>query len=175
MSRSASLAAAFLAVAATPAAAQEARDVHTRVVDIEVTVSSLDDSVRETETGPEVRFRLAADVLFAFDSARLDAGAMTRLDQVSARLRREEPARVRVVGYTDSKGTDAYNVRLSRRRAEAVHAALARELGSDAPAFEVRGRGEASPVAPNTKADGSDNPAGRARNRRVEIIFPRAG
>jgi outer membrane protein OmpA-like peptidoglycan-associated protein len=171
MSRSASLATAFLALAAAPAAAQEARDIHTRVVDIEVTVSSLDDSVRETEAGPEVRFRLAADVLFAFDSARLDAGARNRLDQVSARLRREQPRRVRIVGYTDSKGSDAYNLRLSRRRAEAVHAALA----SEAPAFDVRGRGEADPVAPNTRPDGSDNPRGRARNRRVEIIFPRAG
>jgi outer membrane protein OmpA-like peptidoglycan-associated protein len=169
--RRAGVAAAALAVAAAPAAAQEARDIHTRVVDIEVTVSSLDDSVRETEAGPEVRFRLAADVLFAFDSARLDSGARSRLEQVSARLRREQPRRVLIVGHTDSRGSDAYNLRLSRRRADAVRAALA----SRAPGFDVRGRGEADPVAPNTRPDGSDNPRGRARNRRVEIIFPRTG
>ena len=176
MSRSARralLAAAVLAVATSPAAAQEARDIHTRVVDIEVTVSSLDDSVRETEAGPEVRFRLAADVLFAFDSARLDAGARSRLAQVAARLHREQPRRVQIVGHTDSKGSDAYNLRLSQRRSDAVRAALVRSLASEAPAFDVRGRGEADPVAPNSRPDGSDNPRGRARNRRVEISFPR--
>ena len=60
---------------------------------------------------------------------------------------------------------------LSVRRAEAVHAALADRLGSDFT-FEVDGFGETQPVAPNTHDDGSDNPEGRALNRRVEITFP---
>ena len=60
-----------------------------------------------------------------------------------------------------------------QRRAQAMAAALRRELGGDAPGLAVRGHGEADPVAANTKKDGSDNPKDRARNRRVTITFPR--
>ena len=80
---------------------------------------------------------------------------------------------MRVTGYTDSRGSDAYNLGLSRRRAAAVTAALHAELGTDAPRLSTRGRGEADPVAPNAKPDGTDSPRGRARNRRVEVVFPR--
>jgi outer membrane protein OmpA-like peptidoglycan-associated protein len=54
-----------------------------------------------------------------------------------------------------------------------VAAALRRRLGGATPGLVVRGHGEADPVAANQHKDGSDNPAGRARNRRVTITFPR--
>ena len=73
-------------------------------------------------------------------------------------------------GYTDSKGSPAYNLRLSRRRAAAVRTALARLVGRGVR-FQVAGHGEANPVAANFKRDGSDNPRGRAKNRRVTISF----
>ncbi len=63
----------------------------------------------------------------------------------------------------------AYNQDLSLRRAESTRRWLVEKGGSSAE-YIVEGRGESEPVADNTKADGSDNPKGRAKNRRVDII-----
>ena len=118
----------------------------------------------------DLQATLAADVLFRFDKASLSPKARSRIDDVIARVRAASPPLVLVDGYTDAKGSNAYNVRLSRRRAQAV-AAVLRQGG--APRLVVKGHGEADPVAPNANPDGSDNPAGRARNRRVTITFRR--
>ena len=82
-----------------------------------------------------------------------------------------EPDTVAVEGHTDSKGSPSFNNRLSRRRAEAVRRVLARRAGGDVR-FAATGRGESQPVAANQRKDGSDDPRGRARNRRVEIRIP---
>ena len=117
---------------------------------------------------------LAADVLFRFDRASLTGKAQSRIAEAAAKIGEDDPPVVRVTGYTDSKGSDAYNLGLSRRRAAAVDGGAARRAGRAARhALRTRGRGEADPVAPNTKPDGTDNPRGRARNRRVEVVFPR--
>ena len=72
-------------------------------------------------------------------------------------------------GYTDSKGTDEYNNRLSQRRAESVRDKLI-EFGLESGrVLKTEGMGERNPIAPNTNKDGSDNPAGRALNRRIEL------
>jgi OmpA-OmpF porin, OOP family len=142
------------------------------VLDLTLTVVSLDGSLATAESEKEVKLTLAADVLFAFDKASLEPAARARIDEASARIRKDAPNQIRVEGYTDSKGTDAYNLALSRRRADTVVGALQRALG-DAPSFKATGRGEANPVAPNTKDDGSDNPKGRAKNRRVTITYGR--
>ena len=72
-------------------------------------------------------------------------------------------------GYTDSKGADEYNNRLSLRRAEAVRDKLV-EFGLEpGRILKTEGMGEKNPVAPNVNSDGSDNPAGRALNRRIEL------
>jgi outer membrane protein OmpA-like peptidoglycan-associated protein len=145
-------------------------DIELPVVDLSYESASLDESVRTAESADEVELTLAADVLFQFDKASLSPKAQTRIDEVVARVRDASPARVLVDGYTDAKGSSPYNRRLSRRRAQAVAVALRRR---GAPRLVVRGHGEADPVAPNTNKDGSDNPKGRARNRRVTITFPR--
>jgi OOP family OmpA-OmpF porin len=145
-------------------------DIELPVVDLSYESASLDESVRTAESADEVELTLAADVLFRFDKASLGPKAQSRIAEVVARVRDASPARVLVDGYTDAKGSSAYNERLSRRRAQAVAVALRRR---GAPRLVVRGHGEADPVAPNTKKDGSDNPEGRARNRRVTITFRR--
>jgi OOP family OmpA-OmpF porin len=73
-----------------------------------------------------------------------------------------------VEGYTDSKGSKAFNMQLSQERANAVKVWLVRNCKVPAN-IAARGFGEQSPVAPNTNVDGTDNPAGRALNRRVSI------
>ena len=78
---------------------------------------------------------------------------------------------MRIEGYTDSKGSEAYNKGLSEDRAQSVADWLAEVEGLDGGTFDVVGFGEAKPVAPNEKPDGSDDPEGRQKNRRVEIVI----
>jgi len=73
-------------------------------------------------------------------------------------------------GRSDATGDDAYNQRLSERRAESVRQWFARNGLADLR-FSSRGLGETRPVAPNTKPDGADDPEGRQKNRRVEIVI----
>jgi outer membrane protein OmpA-like peptidoglycan-associated protein len=79
---------------------------------------------------------------------------------------------VRIEGHTDGKGAAAYNQKLSERRAAAVQKWLAEREGLRVK-FATRGFGATKPVAPNAKPDGSDDPDGRQKNRRVEIVFGR--
>jgi outer membrane protein OmpA-like peptidoglycan-associated protein len=111
---------------------------------------------------------LPADVLFDFDKAELREDARASLDKAAELLRSYPDAPVTINGHTDGKGSDAYNDALSRRRAQAVAARL---QGDSARPFMVEGFGKQRPLVPNTRPDGSDDPQGRQRNRRVEIII----
>ncbi|MBJ6122707.1 OmpA family protein [Sphingomonas sp. BT553] len=111
---------------------------------------------------------LPADILFDFDKASLRPDAEQSLRKAAELLGSYPAAPVKVNGHTDGKGTDAYNDPLSLRRAQAVAAWLKRNGGRDAT---VAGLGKRQPVAGNAKPDGSDDPDGRQRNRRVEIVI----
>ncbi|GAA3447460.1 OmpA family protein [Planomonospora venezuelensis] len=153
-------------------------DVRAPVIDIELRIGNLDESIIDADTPARNRITMAADVLFAFDRAALTAEAEERLAQAADMLRQEAGGkRVRIDGHTDAKGDDAYNLALSLRRARAVERALAPLLEGTGITFAVKGHGAAVPVAPNTMPDEYgrtvDNPRGRAKNRRVEITFSR--
>ncbi|MEN4902322.1 OmpA family protein [Luteimonas sp. TWI1416] len=108
-------------------------------------------------------------VNFDFDRSTLRPDAVAILNEAVEILRRYPELRVEVAGHTDSKGTDAYNQRLSERRAKAVYDFLTSNgITADRLVGPV-GYGESRPIAPNTNPDGSDNPEGRARNRRTEL------
>jgi OOP family OmpA-OmpF porin len=149
-------------------------DIHAPVRDISRTVESLDGSVADQQSGKQTQVTLAADVLFAFDRSELSAVANGRLSQTATLIRTRAPKTgsrvVRIDGYTDSLGDPSYNLALSQRRAAGVTLALESLLG---PGYQLHsyGHGAANPVAANTKADGSDNPVGRAQNRRVTVSF----
>lgn len=114
-----------------------------------------------------VVLRFSADVLFDFDQATLRPEADEVLAQAADALSStDEP--LTVEGHTDAMGSDEYNDDLSLRRADAVVAALT-EDGVTAEMTAV-GYGETRPIAPNTTPAGDDDPAGRALNRRVEIV-----
>ncbi|MBX6766500.1 MAG: OmpA family protein [Actinomadura rubrobrunea] len=123
----------------------------------------------------EVAFRMDADVLFEFGKADIRPQAAAELAKVAAAIKKEAPAdaQVRVDGHTDAKGDAAANLELSRRRAQAVADWLAARGGIPRSRLKVTGYGETKPAAPNTNADGSDNPRGRAENRRVVISVGR--
>ncbi len=143
-------------------------DLGVRELKLEVRSRGGDENISERAGRRTVT--LAADVLFAFDRASLGDHAGALLGDTAHTIDARAGGPVSVDGYTDSKGDDAYNLRLSRRRAETVQNALGQRLGA-ARALRAIGHGEADPVAPNTTASGADNPAGRRRNRRVTIGF----
>lgn len=151
----------------------EVQDMTLPVVDLRVETASLDRSVRRAESSANVRVALAADVLFQFNSARPTDRARSRIAEVASEIRRERPERVTIEGHTDSKGSEAFNLRLSLRRARAVARALTRNVRGRAPRLVTTGAGESKPIAANTKPAGGDDPQGRALNRRVEIAIPR--
>ena len=123
---------------------------------------------RTTDT--EIRIEMSADVLFDFDKADLKPEAHPSLEKVVTVLSGLPASRVTVEGHTDGKGTAAYNEQLSRRRAAAVVSWLESRTTDRKTRLTVRALGASKPVAPNTKPDGSDDPVGRQRNRRVEIV-----
>jgi len=127
------------------------------------------------DSGGAIVVDLPGDVLFDFDKHDLRADALPVLDRIAVLLVDFPTRSVVVNGHTDSKGDDAYNDALSMRRAESVYRYLADRDKAKARTFKVHGFGERQPVAPNTHADGSDDPEGRQKNRRVEIVFRAAG
>ena len=126
-------------------------------------------AVKETST--EIRIELAADVLFDFDKANIKKEAADALKKVAGMIRDHAGASVRIEGYTDAKGSGPYNMRLSQNRADSVKRWLVEKEGLKGTKFTPQGFGAKNPVAPNANPDGSDNPQGRQKNRRVEIII----
>lgn len=122
-------------------------------------------SLGAQETQLEVRVALPADVLFDFDKADIRSDAASALAHLATLIRAYPSGRADVEGHTDSKGDDAYNQRLSLRRAEAVRRWLVEREGIEAGRLATRGAGESRPVASN------DDEAGRQRNRRVEVVI----
>jgi outer membrane protein OmpA-like peptidoglycan-associated protein len=117
----------------------------------------------------EERLRVGSDFLFDFDRAELRSEAEPALAELARRVAQANKM-VMIEGHTDAKGTDSYNQTLSERRATAVRIALAgRGLGYEK--LNIRGFGKTRPVAPNQYPDGSDDPEGRQRNRRVEVVI----
>jgi outer membrane protein OmpA-like peptidoglycan-associated protein len=116
-------------------------------------------------------YTLPADVLFDFDKATIRSDAEASLQQISSSIAKRFPnARLEINGHTDSVGGDDYNLNLSKQRAESVQQWLIQNKNVKPNLLSVKGLGEAQPVSPNTNSDGSDNPQGRQKNRRVEIV-----
>lgn len=178
-------------LAAAPAPAQEAglilelrsetRDLAATTRDLVATVTDLGGGVKKleggvqglamTETKTEIRIELAGDVLFQFDKSDIRAEAEPVLTGVADVLKKHPKAAVMIAGYTDAKGADSYNLELSRRRAASVKSWLMKHGGVRGERLGTGGFGKAKPVAPNTRPDGSDDPDGRQKNRRVEIVM----
>lgn len=123
--------------------------------------------------GNEITVELPSDVLFDFDKYHIRPDAAATLEKVLTIINTQgASAPVRIEGHTDSIAGDAYNQALSEQRAASVKQWLVARGGA-AARMATRGFGESRPRAPNNKPDGSDDPAGRQRNRRVEILITR--
>lgn len=147
-----------------------AKDPAPSIFDLDVAVSTLDDSLTRRQGPGTVTVDLAADVLFAIDQATLTAQAGERIRQAAQAVNTgAKPGVVAITGHTDSTGSDAHNLDLSRRRAAAVAAALRPLVTVAGVTFRIEGKGETEPVAPNT------TDRGRQLNRRVGVTFAQKG
>lgn len=109
------------------------------------------------------------NVRYQYDRSDIDESSKIVLDTTVHKLMVDNPEIViEIMSHTDNKGTDAYNLKLSQRRAESVVKYLISK-GIDTKRLRAKGYGESQPIAPNEKPDGSDNPEGRARNRRTDF------
>lgn len=123
---------------------------------------------RETERGVVVNL---PDVLFEFGRSDLTGDAQGRVQGIADVLNNQaQGRRVSIEGHTDAIGSEEANQLLSERRAASVAGALTTS-GVDQARVTTTGYGERYPVAPNTNPDGSDNSAGRSKNRRVEVVI----
>ncbi|MER8027459.1 OmpA family protein [Streptomyces bauhiniae] len=138
-----------------------------KVLDIKSVVEDQSGEERREDTNADVTFALQAEVLFGKDSAKLGPEARARITAIAEEIEKQKATRVRVFGFTDNLGSSAHGDVLSKRRANAVQAVLDQDLNAPDVTFEVRGYGEQYPIADNSTE------AGRKKNRRVEVSFPR--
>ncbi|MBI4945867.1 MAG: OmpA family protein [Bacteroidetes bacterium] len=111
------------------------------------------------------------NILFDYDNSSLKSEFTSELDKAVDFLKSvNKKAKIEVSGYTDSKGSDEYNLTLSKQRANSVSAYLVSK-GISKSRIKTIGYGKSKPVAANENQDGSDNPHGRAKNRRTEIVI----
>ncbi|MBB1268134.1 OmpA family protein [Shewanella sp. SR44-3] len=120
--------------------------------------------VSVTRSGDSIILNMPNDVTFGVDETVLSSRAQSVLSSVALVAKEYSDTRLNITGYTDSTGSESYNLRLSQVRANEVgqYLMLQKVAANRVSSF---GRGEASPVADN------GSPAGRAQNRRVEIIL----
>jgi outer membrane protein OmpA-like peptidoglycan-associated protein len=138
-------------------------------------VSNLDGLIKDlngTVSESQIAVPLPSDVLFDYDRADIRAEAIPILKKLQQIIAQSNPERITIEGHTDSDGSETYNLELSQKRAEAVAAWLVNNTKLTSDRLDVKGYGETKPIAENQKVNGEDNPEGRAKNRRVEIIIP---
>jgi len=122
------------------------------------------DQVKITNTGDRLIVTLPQDILFSVNSFAVRPDLQRDLGSVASNLQAYPDSIVQIVGHTDSDGDAAFNQQLSEDRANSVASVL---INNGVPTSRIQafGRGEAQPVASNL------NPAGKAQNRRVEIVI----
>ena len=147
---------------------------HAKIVDIVGMTSGIQGVLRDLNAKVSehaVKIELDADVLFDFDKYNLRPEAADSLRKVGEVAKSYGNSPVLIEGHTDSKGSPPYNMTLSENRAASVKNWLVQNASVSASRITTRGLGETNPIAPNTNPNGSDNPAGRQKNRRVEITI----
>jgi outer membrane protein OmpA-like peptidoglycan-associated protein len=103
-------------------------------------------------------------IYFDFDKADIKPESKGQIDEIAKLLTASANLKLRVIGYTDNKGTADHNLKLSQRRADAIVAVLVKDYGVAGNRLSASGVGSAAPVASN------DTEEGRAKNRRVELL-----
>ena len=110
-----------------------------------------------------------SNIYYEYDKADLLPASKIVLDTLYDILKENPTITIELSAHTDSKGEVKYNEELSQKRAESCTNYLTNEKGIAKDRIVAKGYGKSQPVAPNTNPDGSDNPEGRAKNRRTEF------
>lgn len=128
-------------------------------------------NIRLAVGAPDTRNKLITEgkfvthgILFDVNSDKVQAASYGSLQDIANVLKENAAVRVKIIGHTDADGEAQPNLDLSKRRAEAVKAALTQSFGIDAARMETDGKGEAQPI------DNNNTPAAKANNRRVEFV-----
>lgn len=150
---------AALAQTAAAQALRQTRDAQARAAQLEAQLADM--AARKTERGMVITL---GDVLFGTDLARLHPDGMRTAQKLATVLQENQQRTVLIEGFTDSVGSDAYNMALSERRATSVRGALI-DMGVAANRIDMQAYGETYPVAAN------DTASSRQLNRRVEIVL----
>jgi outer membrane protein OmpA-like peptidoglycan-associated protein len=126
------------------------------------------------EVGPHL-YELPGDALFDFNEFKIRDDAKAELTKLGPVISARTGYGISIEGHTDSKGDGAYNMKLSRQRAQAVAQWLIENKLAKAGDLKTVGFGKSRPKVSNVKPNGQDDPDGRALNRRVEIRFTKGG
>jgi outer membrane protein OmpA-like peptidoglycan-associated protein len=128
-------------------------------------------NLRVAVGAPDMRSKLITEgklvtrgIQFDVNSDKIKSTSYGTLKEIAQVLKDNPDVKVKIVGHTDSNGTDEANLDLSKRRANSVKATLTKDFGIDASRMEPEGKGESEPLSPNTSSQGMAN------NRRVEFI-----
>lgn len=120
---------------------------------------------------PDTRNKLISEgkfvshgILFDVNSDKIRPESYGALKDIAGVLKENPDVKIKIVGHTDSDGSDADNLTLSKKRAESVKSSLEKDFGLDASRMETDGKGESQPI------DKNENAVGKANNRRVEFI-----
>ncbi|MBI2967160.1 MAG: OmpA family protein [Bacteroidetes bacterium] len=108
------------------------------------------------------------NLFFESGKATIRFESTVELERVLKMMKENPTVKIEISGHTDSKGSDDYNMNLSQQRAAAVVKYLS-DKGIEPARIVPKGYGETNPVAPNANPDGSENPDGMAKNRRIEM------
>ncbi|HVW96482.1 MAG TPA: OmpA family protein [Mucilaginibacter sp.] len=121
-------------------------------------------SATVTRAGEGIIVNFDSGILFDTDQAYVKPAAQANLANLATSLKNNPETNIMVIGHTDNTGSDAHNMDLSIRRAEAVKSVITSD-GISGSRMTVQGKGETEPIADNSTAEG------RAQNRRVEIVI----
>lgn len=127
-------------------------------------------AIKQESLPCESRISVGGDALFDFDRSELRGDATETLEKLGPVIRKFGTHPIEIDGHTDAIGSLSYNQQLSEARAETVKGWLVKRdfIPASTP---IKGYGKTRPIAPNNNPDGRDNPTGRQRNRRVEILI----
>lgn len=127
----------------------------------------LEQSLRDAEiqrVGEGIAITFDSGLLFGFDSSVLQSTSKDNLSQLATSLKQYPDSDIVIVGHTDSKGSQEYNLGLSNRRSAAAKTYLVSQ-GVSSSRIQAQGRGEREPIADNNLESGRD------QNRRVEVAI----
>lgn len=141
-------------------------------IEIHIDPKTKEPTTTKARFHPMLAYKVPSDALFEFDKHELKQTAVWALQDAGDYVKefKGPGSKVIVTGHTDSMGSSDYNMALSIRRAKSVAKWLVKEGYCTERDIVVEGKGETKPIEPNKRKDGGDNPYGREKNRRVEII-----